>query len=166
MAMPKSVMKINKDGVKFESKVDQAAYTIEELSRRALYDTAKFIRKQMIAELKKMPGMRRNRRIYRSAQFWVRRRETDLQIGFKHGSWYGALQELGGVGNWAVKKGGGIVASGSYSVPARNILRNAVYPNIAQIREIQAQYLSALSGDGASGMVDESEYKSNENGED
>lgn len=149
MAMPKSVMKINKDGVKFESKVDQAAYTIEELSRRALYDTAKFIRKQMIAELKKMPGMRRNRRIYRSAQFWVRKRETDLQIGYKHGTWYGAQQELGDRGQ-----------------PARNTLRNAVYPNIAQIREIQAQYLSALSGDGASGMVDESEYKSNENGED
>lgn len=62
MAMPKSVMKIRKkDGVTFESKVDQASYTIDELSRRALYDTAKFVRREMIQELKKMPGMKRNR---------------------------------------------------------------------------------------------------------
>lgn len=150
MAMPKSVMKIKKDGVTFESKVDQASYTIDELSRRALYDTAKFIRKEMIKELKKMPGMKRSRRLYRSTQFWVRKWEKDLQIGYKHDSWYGAHQELG-----------------DRNQPARNTLRNAVYPNIDKIREIQGQYLSAIADENAAkALINEEEYLGNEDGED
>lgn len=151
MPMPKSVMKIRKkDGVTFESKVDQASYTIDELSRRALYDTAKFIRKEMVKELRKLPGMKRSKRIYRSTQFWVRKRDKDLQVGYKHDTWYGAQQELG-----------------DRNQPARNTLRNAVYPNINQIREIQAQYLSAIADEmKAKALIDESEYKGNEDGED
>lgn len=150
MAMPKSVVKINKDGVQYTSNVDAVNYTIEELSRRALYDTAKFVRREMIQELKKMPGMKRNKRIYRSTQFWVRRRETDLQIGYKHDSWYGAHQELG-----------------DRNQPARNTLRNAVYPNIDKIREIQGQYLSGIAdANTAQAMIDEADYVSKEDGDD
>lgn len=87
MPMPKSVTKISRDGnVTFTSGVDRTKYSINELSRRALYDVAKYLRREMIIELKKLPGMRRSKRIYNSAQYWVRRRETDLQIGFKHGT--------------------------------------------------------------------------------
>lgn len=149
MPMPKSVVKIRKDGVKYESNVDRAKYTIEELTRRALYDTAKFVRKKMIIELKKLPGMRRSKRIYSSAQYWVRKWETDLIIGYKHDTWYGAQQELG-----------------DKNQPSRNTLRNAVYPNIDEIRKIQGKYLSAIEDDNrARGLISEDDYESPE-GED
>lgn len=144
MPMPKSVTKIKKDGVEFISNVDRVQYTIEELSRAALRDVAKYVRKEMIKELKKLPGMRKSKRIYNSAQYWVRKRETDLQIGFRHDTWYGAWQELG-----------------DRNQPARNILRNAVYPNIDQIRVIEGQYLSAIEDENkALGLIDEEEYTS------
>lgn len=145
MALPKSVTKISRDGnVTFTSNVDRINYTIEELSRAALRDTAKYVRKIMVTQLKTLPGMKRSRRIYRSTQYWVRRRETDLQIGFKHDSWYGARSELG-----------------THGQPARNILRDAVYQNIDQIRVIQGKYLSAIEDENrALGLISEEEYKS------
>jgi HK97 gp10 family phage protein len=146
MPMPKSVVKIRKDGVEYISNVDQAKYSIEELTRAALRDSAKFIRKRMVQELKNLPGMKRSKRIYSSSQYWVRRRETDLQIGFKHDSWYGARSELG-----------------THGSPARNVLRNSVYNNIGEIRKIQAQYLSAIAN--AEGLINEDEYKSPEGDE-
>src|SRR5690625_2356551 len=145
MAMPRSVTKISRDGsVEFTSNVDRINYTIDELSRAALRDTAKFVRRKMNDEVRKLPGMRRSRRPYRSNQYWVRRRETDLQIGFKHGTWYGVDQELG-----------------THGQPARNILRNSVYENIDQMLIIQGQYLSAIEDENrAQGLIDEGEYVS------
>lgn len=142
MPMPKSVTKYtNKNGVTFESSVDRANYTIEELSRAALKDVAKVVRRLMIDKLKRLPGMKRNKRLYNSTQYWVRKRETDLQIGFKHNTWYGALQELG-----------------SRNQPKRSILRDTVYENIDLIQKIEAQYLSAVEDEvRAKAMIDESE---------
>jgi len=146
MAMPRSVTRVNKYGVKFIDNVDRANYTLNELTRAALRDTAKFVRKRAVDEVRKLPGMRRSRRPYRSTQYWVRRRETDLQVGFKHDTWYGVEQELG-----------------TNNQPARNILRNAVYPNIDQIRIIQGKYLSAIEDENrAKGLIDEGEYTSPE----
>lgn len=146
MAMPRSVTRINKNGVKFTENVDKAQYTITELTRAALRDSAKFIRRKMNDEVRKLPGMRRSRRPYRSNQYWVRRWENDLQIGFKHSTWYGVEQELGTNGQ-----------------PARNILRNSVYDNIDQIRIIQGQYLSAIEDENrAKSLIDENEYISPE----
>ncbi|OIJ12659.1 hypothetical protein BKP37_12715 [Anaerobacillus alkalilacustris] len=144
MALPKSVTKIKRDGVEFVSNVDRAQYTLTELTRAALRDCAKLIRKRMIEKLKKLPGMKRNRRLYRSSQYWVRRREGDLLIGFKHNTWYGADSELGKNGQ-----------------PGRNILRETVYENIDEIRKIQGQYLSAIEDDNrAIGLISEEEYQS------
>lgn len=84
MPLPKSVVKIKKDGIEYTSSVDRVKYTLEELSRAALRDVAKLIRKRMIVKLKKLPGMKKNKRLYKSTQYWVRKRETDLQMGFKH----------------------------------------------------------------------------------
>ncbi len=146
MAIPKSVTKIKRDGLEFTSNVDRVQYTIRELIRAAQRDTAKLIRKRMIQKLKNLPGMKRNRRLYRSTQYWVRRREGDLQIGFKHDSWYGALQELG-----------------TKNQPKRGILRDTVFENIDQIRQIQAQYLSAIEDENkALALIDEEEYTSGE----
>jgi HK97 gp10 family phage protein len=142
MPMPKSVTKVKKDGIEFVSNVDACQYTITELSRAALRDVAKLVRKRMIQELKKLPGMKKNKRIYKSTQYWVRKKETDLQIGFRHNTWYGVLQELG-----------------SKNQPKRDILRNAVYNNIAEIRAIESKYLSAIDNPS---LIDENEFKSPE----
>ena len=127
MALPRSVTKVTKDGVEFTSNVDRAKFLLTELQRAALRDVAKLIRKRMIQKLKTLPGMKRSKRIYSSTQYWVRRRETDLLIGFKHDSWYGAQQELGTKGQ-----------------PSRNILRDTVMENLDDIKRIQGQYLSAI----------------------
>jgi HK97 gp10 family phage protein len=138
MPVPKSVTKVKKDGIEFISSVDRVNYTIEELCRAALRDVAKLIRKRLLEKLKKLPGMKRSRRLYRSTQYWVRKRETDLVIGFKHDAWYGARSELG-----------------THGQPARNILRDTVYENIDQIRIIQGQYLSAIADENrALGLID------------
>ncbi len=150
MALPKTVTKIKKDGIEFTSNVDRVQYTIQELSRAALRDVAKLIRKRMIEKLKKLPGMKRNKRLYKSTQYWLRKWEGDLQIGFKHDSWYGARSELG-----------------THGQPARNILRETVYENIDEIRKIEAQYLSAVEDDlKAQSLIDEEEQTGNENGDD
>lgn len=148
MPVPKSVTKVKKDGVEFISSVDRVSYTIEELTRAALRDCAKLVRKRWIEKLKKLPGMRRNRRVYRSSQYWVRRREADLLIGFKHDAWYGARSELG-----------------THGSPARNTLRETVYENINQMQIIQGQYLSAIEDENrALGLIDHdgNEYESGE----
>lgn len=138
MPVPKSVVKINKDGIEFTSSVDRTQYTLEELSRAALRDVAKLLRKKMIVKLKKLPGMRRSKRIYNSTQYWVRKRETDLQIGFKHGSWYGSRQELG-----------------EKNQPARHILRSTTMENLKEIQRIEGAYLSAIEDENkALGLID------------
>ena len=145
MAVPKSVTKVDrKGGVTFTSNVDAVNYTIKELSRAALRDTAKYLRKLMIIEMKKMPGMKRNKRIYRSMQFWNRAKSKDLLIGVKHAGWYGAQQEFG-----------------THGQPARGIIRGVTMANINEIQRIQAQYLSALSQENPSlNGTSEEEYKS------
>lgn len=144
MALPKSVVKIKKDGVEYVSSVDRAQYTIEELTRAALRDVAKLCRKRMLEKLKKLPGMKRAKRPYKSTQYWVRKKDCDLQIGFKHDTWYGVQQELG-----------------DRNQPARHILRGTVLENIDEIRRIEGQYLSAIEDENkALGLIGEEEYKS------
>jgi len=148
MSMPKSVTKYtNKNGITFKSSIDRANYTIQELSRAALKDVAKVIRKKMITKLKTLPGMKKNKRIYSSTQYWVRKKETDLQVGFKHNTWYGVLQELGG-----------------NNQPKRSILRDTVFESIDDIQKIEAQYLSAIEDEvKAQALIDEIEEVGNEN---
>lgn len=139
MPLPRSTTKINKNGVKFTSSVDRVQYTLEELIRAALRDVAKLLRKRILDKLKRLPGMKSNKRLWNSTQYWVRKRESDLLIGFKHDSWYGARGELG-----------------THGQPARNILRDIVYENIDDIRRIQGQYLSAIEDENrAKGLIDE-----------
>lgn len=139
--MPRSVTRVRRDGVEFTSNVDRAKFTIQELSRAALKDVAKLIRRRMLDKARKMPGMKRGKRVPNAFQYWVRRRETDLQVGIKHDTWYGAEQELG-----------------TNKQPKRSILRDTVYENIDQIRIIQGKYLSAVEDENrAMGLIDEEE---------
>ena len=150
MGLPRSVTRITRDGVEFTSNVERVQYTINELARAALRDVAKLVRKRLITKLRNLPGMKRSKRLMRSSQFWVRKQETDLVIGFKHDSWYGARSELG-----------------THGSPARNILRETVFENIDEIRRIQGQYLSAIEDENrALGLLDEDEQTGNEDGED
>ena len=150
MSLPKSVTKVTKNGIEFTSNVDRVQYTIQELSRAALRDVAKLIRKRLLVKLRLLPGMKKSKRLYRSTQYWVRKRESDLQIGFKHDAWYGARSELG-----------------THGQPARNILRETIFENIDEIRLIQGQYLSAIEDENrARGLIEDVEHTGNEDGED
>lgn len=142
MSLPQSVTKYsNKDGVTFTSSVDKANYTIQELSRAALKDVAKVLRKKLISKLKELPGMKKHKRIYSSTQYWVRKKETDLQVGFKHNTWYGVLQELGG-----------------NNQPKRSLLRDTVFESIDEIQRIEAQYLSSIADElEAEALINENE---------
>jgi len=139
--MPKSVTKVKKDGIEFISNVDRAQYTLQELSRAALKDVAKFLRRRMVDELKKLPGMKRNKRIYNSTQYWVRKRDCDLQIGIRHNTWYGVNQELG-----------------SKNMPKKGVIRETVFNNIDEIRRIEGMYIQAIEDENrALGLINEDE---------
>ena len=155
MPVPKSVIKIKKDGIEYISSVERTKYLLEELQRAALRDTAKLIRKRTIVKLKELPGMRKNsKRLYNALSYWVRKRETDLQIGFgniKRGqsgdTWYAIRQELGSAG----KVGKGFRAS----MPIKGALKQTVMENINEIRRIEGAYLSSIENENkALGLID------------
>ncbi len=136
MPMPKSVIKMNKNGVTFTSSVDKVSYTIDELSRAALRDVGKFIAKETRKKIKRRTG-----RVSRNIQYWARPRDKDLQVGFKPGGFYGIFQELG-----------------TLNIPKIGALYSSVIENIPMIIKIQSQYLSGLESEAkALSMIDESE---------
>jgi len=145
MGMPKSVVKVKKNGVEYISSVDRVQYTINELTRAALKDVGKFLRKRMITKLKKLPGMKRAKRPY-NLQYWVRKRENNLIIGFKHDAWYSVGQEIG-----------------DRKQPRKGIMKNTTFENIDEIRRIEGQYLSAIEDENkVLGLIDESEEVGND----
>lgn len=152
MSVPKSVIKIDKSGVKYVSNVERASYTIAELTRAALRDVGKFICRRCNEKAQKLPGLKRSRRVRGSAsafQYWARKIECDLQIGVKHDTWYGVKQELGTSGQ-----------------PKRAILTSTVQENIAEIVKIESRYLSALENEAeALSLVNEEDYQGGENSE-
>lgn len=136
MAGPKSVMKISrKNGVEFTSNVDQVQYTLEELTRAALKDVGKYVCRETRKKIKRKTG-----RVAKNTQYWVRKRETDLLIGFKPGGFYGGFQEVG-----------------TEKTPKIGALYSSVAENIPMIIQIESQYLSALSEEDPSSLIDESE---------
>lgn len=133
MSLPKSVVKFNRNGVTYTSSVDRVSYTIQELTRAALRDVGRYVSRTCNSAAMKLPGMKKSRRVRGKSsafQYWVRKKETDLQVGIKHNTWYGADQELG-----------------TKNQPKRGILRASVYDNIAEIVKIESQYLSALESE-------------------
>ncbi|PKM45954.1 MAG: hypothetical protein CVV01_05595 [Firmicutes bacterium HGW-Firmicutes-6] len=148
MAIPKSVTKIiKKDGkneVTFTSNVDRVNYTLNELTRAALRDSGKFIVKMFKDDyysfFDKQTG-----RVGKYAQYWVRKKENDLQVGIKPNAFYGGFQE-----------------KGTEKQPALGMLTHAAEDNIAEIVRIQSQYLSALESEAeALALIDEEEYEGN-----
>lgn len=135
-------MKINKKGVQYVSNIDRASYTLKELTRAALRDVARLIKYNIRQEFNKLRGMRKQTGRFKGAyQHWLRKNEGDLQIGIKANTWYGVQQELG-----------------DRNQPKRDLLRNAVYNHIDDIRRIEGQYLSAIEDENrALGLINEEE---------
>ena len=129
MPLPKSVTKIKKDGVEFISSVDRIKYTLNELSRAALRDTAKLIRKRMLVKLRQLPGMKRSKRPYKSTQYWIQKtRNRPCRSGFK-----GTIPGTACCRNSARR-----------TSQSGIILRGTVMELVLTIRQMQGQYLSAL----------------------
>lgn len=138
MAMPKSVMKINKkDGVTFTSNVDQVKYSIHELSRAALKDVGKFVAREAKQNVPRKTG-----RGAKNIQYWVKYKQAkpELQIGIKPDGFYTGFME-----------------TGTRKQPKIGAIYNAVHGNIPMIIEIQSKYLSALSKGNVESLIDESE---------
>lgn len=137
MSLPKSVTKIKKDGVEFVSSVDRASYTIRELARAALRDVGKLVCKRTRQKIRRRTG-----RLSKNTQYWVRKKEADLQVGFKPGGFYGGFQELG-----------------TEKMPKIGALYNSVKDEINTIRDIEGKYLSAIEDEQkARALIDEGEY--------
>jgi len=132
MSVPKSVVKYDKNGIKFVSNVDYCQYTISELTRAALKDVGAFVcRKCNTNAYKLWKNLHHNGKMAnrikgkKSAfQYWVRKKDCDLQVGIKHNTWYGVKQELG-----------------TSTMPKKAILRTNVERNIKTIVEIESKYL-------------------------
>lgn len=144
---PKSVVKINKDGVKYESFADQTQYYLFELTRAALRDVGKFVRKMF------------DRKYYETFQrrtgkggkaikvkVWSSRNTTAprVSVGWKQGrsdGFYSWFQEVGTKGQNPQRRYG--------------ILQKVVNENIDEIIKIESQYLSGI---GSEKNIDESEF--------
>ena len=148
MPVPSS-MKITKEGVEYTSNCERVNYTIQELTRAALKDVGKFLRKRMIQKFKTLRGLKKSKRGYNAFQYWVRKKETDLIVGIKHDTWYGVQQELGDLNQ-----------------PKRAILRDTTYDNIDEIMKIEGHYLSAIEEENeALALIDEAEEIGNDENE-
>ncbi len=148
MSVPKSVIRFKKDGVQYISFVDRASYTILELTRAALRDTGKYIVRVANTAAMELPGLKKSRRVRgKSSTFlynvpWTKTGLPHLEVGVKHGTWYGEQQELG-----------------TSNQPKRSILRNSAHDHIPEIIKIQSQYLSALEDEAkALSLISDEEY--------
>lgn len=148
MAIP-SPLKFKRDGVEFTSNVDRCSYTIRELTRAALRDVGRYVVRMTTRKARRLPGLGRTRYMQKRFQFWVRKQEGDLLVGIHNvlknknpgATWYGMDQELGLNGQ-----------------PKRGFLKQTVYENINTIRDIEAQYLSAIEDEQrALSLIDEEE---------
>lgn len=148
MSVPKSVVRFKKNGVTYTSSVDRASYTIVELTRAALRDVGKYLTRTANKAASKLPGLKKSRRVRgRTSTFlynvpWAKKGLPHLEVGVTHNTWYGVEQEMG-----------------SSNQPKRQILKNSAQQNIAQIVEIESQYLSALEDEAkALRLISEEEY--------
>ena len=148
MPVPKSIVKIKKDGIEYVSNVERVNYTIQELTRAALRDVGKFVcnrfRQNYYSTFKRKKG-----NVGRFTQYWVRKKECDLQVGIKPNAFYGGFQEIG-----------------SSKQPKFGLLEKAVQENIADIVEIESKYLSALEDEAeALQLITDDEYEGGADGE-
>jgi len=157
MSAPKSVIKIKKtkDGssVEYTSNVDACEYYMHELSRAALRDVGKFVKKRWQetydSHFKKHTGDGRKATSVKVIAN-ARTEYPRVQIGLEHSykgkevkGFYAYFQEFG-----------------TSKTPRLGLLTKAVEENIAEIVKIESQYLSGLSDEAArlEALIDENEF--------
>ena len=146
MSVPKSVVKLSKKGIKYTSSVDRVNYTITELTRRAMMDVGRFVLYQVSAKVRGINEfIKKARYAPKRYQMWVPKRENYLVLGIENTkkgantAWWADQSELGTDGQ-----------------PRRGFLTETVRDNIDKIREIEAQYLSAIEDENnALALIDE-----------
>ncbi|MBS4958681.1 MULTISPECIES: hypothetical protein [Clostridium] len=148
MSVPKSVIKIKKGNIEYISSVDRVQYTLAELSRAALRDVGKLIcnrfRNMYYGVFKRKKG-----KVGKYTQYWVRRKECDLQVGLKAFAFYGGFQELG-----------------SSKSKKYGLLSKVVNESIPEIVKIESKYLSSLEDEAAAlSMIEEKEFEGGADGE-
>lgn len=150
MTVPKSVVKLSKNGVEYTSSVDRVNYTITELTRRAMMDVGRFILYDVSAKVRGMSKFAKKARYApKRYQMWVPKRENYLVLGIENTkkgantAWWADQSELGTDGQ-----------------PRRGFLTETVRDNIDKIREIEAQYLSAIEEENAAiALINEEEVQ-------
>lgn len=174
MGMPNAQLKIkSRKGdieVTFKSNVDAVKWSISQLSNAALWSIARVIMYRVTKNLStafpalksKISSTRRKNAI----QYWLRRYEGDLKIGYgktagrgagNTGTAYYAIPaELGTTTRYAVAgrpyrsvKGGEIIYSGITGKPQPKVgvLRNSTYESLGDIERIYQQYFKQLDSD-------------------
>lgn len=158
MPIPKSVTKLKKQNgkivVEYQDNFDQASYLIHELTRAALRDVGKFVKRtfndSLYQRFKKRSG--NSTKVTRvvvkaNARTIYPRVEIGLPFATKKSktyAYYAYYQEFG-----------------SKKVPKCGLLTHAVQDNIQTIVEIESKYLKYLEqeADSLESLVDEKEYE-------
>lgn len=166
MATPKSVTKIRtkqgKSYVEYTSNVKAAQYYIFELSRAALRDVAKFVKKKFKEEFYSHFG-RRTGNAGKATRYKVisgkNTKYPRVQIGLTSqdaDGYYAYFQEFG----TTKKNAYGVL------VPKLGLLQKVVRENISEIVRIESKYLNGLSGeaDRLDALISEGDME--DNGED
>ena len=148
MSVPKSVVKVNKQGVTYTSNVDAAKYYIFELNRAALRDVAKFVKRTFRDSYYDNFDKETGNAGRATSSAVLSNKDTKyprVEIGLKKTTTKGVYayeQEFG-----------------TSTVPRLGLLTHAVEDNIPKIIEIESKYLSALDDEAqALALVDESEH--------
>lgn len=148
MGVPKSVTKVNKNGVTYTSNVDAANYFIFELSRGALRDVAKFVKRTFRDSYYNHFDKETGNAGRATTSAVLSNKDTKyprVEIGLKKTTVKGVYayeQEFG-----------------TSKIERLGLLTHAVEDNIPKIIEIESKYLSALDSEAqALALIDESEH--------
>ena len=151
MPTPKSQIKIDKNGIIYESNLDACEYYLFELTRGALRDVAKFVRSEFrnnfYSNFRRRSGDAGKAVSYKvlsSKNTKYPRVEVGLKKG-KDDGFYAFFQEFGTKNN----------------IPRLGILQRTVQDNVDEIIRIESLYLSALESDPES-LINEEETEEDE----
>lgn len=157
VSAPKSVTKIKRDGVEYTSNVEAADYYLFELSRAALRDVGRFVKRRWrdayYAHFKRRTGAGGKAtkiQVLSGKKTLYPRVEIGLPLSKKGTTvdgFYSYFQEFG-----------------SSKTPRLGLLQKAVQENIAEIVKIESQYLSGLSGEAEDleRLIDENDMEDDE----
>ena len=154
MGVPKSVVKVNKNGVEYTSNVDKVQYYLFELSRAALRDVGKFCAKRFresyysnFTRRTGDAGKATKYKVYSNKKTKYPRVDIGLRTGRTTG-FYAYFQEVG-----------------SSKQPKLGLLTKTVQTNVAEIVKIESQYLSALEHEArVQALIAEREYEGDADG--